>query len=268
MRQLRITSLNAKNNLLNPELAKALLKTNPDIAYIAEATADRKQDYGRLEGIFAAYGYVGTAVRYKDSDNRPDHHVMTVLVRREYVDQVKGETIRLADSRNAVLIHVYGITIAGVHLDDRSGETRLKQANSLLDVARPDVIMGDLNETYPETRLGALLNNWFIRWLTSLFPVGVPGTKQSRIARINSLVTRLAQMTSGKVINTLRTAGYRNADQVERRPTIALHPRLPALAQLDHIFLGSSAVTYDEFRLTDIPATDHRALSAVITINP
>lgn len=269
MRKLRVTSLNAKNNLLSPELIEALVETNPDVAYIAEATADREQDYGRLAAVLAGHDYAVEVVRYEDSDNRPDHHVMAVLVRKEYVDRVEVKTLRLAHSRNATLIRVYGIAIVGVHLDDRSKQSRLSQVTSLLaDNDSPDVIMGDLNETYPGTRLGALLNNRLIRWLTSLFPVGVPGTKQSKIARINSIVTRLGEMTSGHVVKMLQREQYRSLDEAARRSTMLLHPRLPAIAQLDHIFVRASVVTYDEFRVTTIPSTDHLALSAIITINP
>ena len=128
---------------------------------------------------------------------------------------------------------------------------------------RPNLVVGDFSSTHPGTWLGRLLGGRAVSSISRRLPVGESGQPQSKIARVNSLTSRLAAMTSGHTTQAFIDSGYVDLDGKKRRPTMLMGSSVP-VAQLDHMFLrcDSNARMSGEVKLQQMPLTDHLALRA------
>lgn len=261
---MKLLAINACDALGDSAFCEELLASGADVVFVSEAFAEDASE-AEVESVRSnLQGYDVAFALYEDEDGRKDRHVMAMLVRRELVGRIRMEKMWLG-SRYSIMATVDDTyKVMGVHLDDRSWDGRNEQVRFLLAHidGSPAVVFGDLNETWPGTWLGRLLQMAIIQRLIGRLPVGQPGTNQSRLARFGSLLSRLAMQVAGRVIDTMCESGFEEVD-ASRRPTMYLHKRVRIpVVQLDHIMVRRLRAT--NFRRVRLQRTDHIGVMADI----
>ena len=128
-------------------------------------------------------------------------------------------------------------------------------------VGRTTVFAGDMNALHRWDPIAlALRTTKILRPLSDRLPVGVPGTRQSMIARGNSLYQRLVEMGDGGTLQLMKNAGYRDADD-SRLPT-------KGFVQLDHIMVPKNVSVEDFERLDVYGLSDHLGIRARLYVHP
>lgn len=210
-----------------------------------------------LEAMWSSRENLIADVLYNDMDGRKDRHHLVLVGDAEVVEHI--QPIQLL-GRTALRASLKGnIDVIGVHLDDRDEDTRCKQTQALLDQVDPDrltIIAGDFNAIHRDDRRAQLLRA--LGPFAGMFPEGEPGTKQSKIARLGSLATRLTMMAEGGPLAMMEGAGYHDADS-SRRATMGF-------VQLDHIMVPRDLSIATVFVQPLRGLSDHAAIGADILI--
>jgi len=238
----------------------------PDAAVFSEAWREGKDEL--LDNVLDDLGRSGYTVAhglYEDNDGRQDRHGIMGIVRSELVADQKPQLVSLG-SRNAVHVPVVnpasgGETVFdffGVHLDDRSEQRRLAQAERLIaaaDFSGRVVVGGDLNAMHrTDPRAKALrLVRPIARCMPTVDPR--PDFKPPKLKRIGSLASRLTEMATGTTLGRFEEAGFEDTD-ARRQPT-----RGPF--NIDHILIRG-LVAFGQRTHDKSPLSDHRAVSVSV----
>lgn len=271
---LRLAALNAQNEFVTRYSAmEGVLddRYDPtDVQVISEAAPDSEEGGDVLcdaRTYLDRHGYEVVDVPYDDEDNRPDTHRLLMAVRRGRLERF--ERLRLAGGtgvgRTALRASLTGgIDVIGVHLDDRTEKTRRLQAASVLGAAavgRTTILAGDMNAMHRWNAMAVVSRAaGVLRPLSDRLPVGVPGTEQSPMARMNSLYRRVNDMADGGTMELMKRDGYRDAD-ICRFPT-------KGMLQLDHIMVPENVYVADLERLDVNGLSDHLAIRADLEVYP
>lgn len=180
------------------------------------------------------------------------------------------EVIRPGDVRDLLVYHVAdpgsgkAVRFIAAHLDDHTEASRVKQAEELVEIVNgthmPTVLAGDFNAMWRVGR-ARLLHSWLAR----------AGTKILPNAELRSMAARVYQMASGTTLALFAShTQLRDADPHSRAtatPKMRFTPYLPSirLIQIDHM-LVSPEVSVRDFTVHPDGGSDHRAISAVLTI--
>lgn len=187
-----IFSWNTANDLSGVERQIMMLQPTPDVIFIAEASMANANDGGRLLKSM----YCIKTARYDGSNSRGDAHVMLIGVKKGL--RANFSTLCLA-TRNALMVQLDGMTVIGVHLDDRRQSGRDVQLEALLQITQSlqkVVIVGDRNMATHGSIIGSCLSVVMpiMRRLSMRQPdqsrsYGWLGLIKSKLGRINSLAT-------------------------------------------------------------------------------
>lgn len=160
--------------------------------------------------------------------------------------------------RTTLDIGKYGLQVASVYLDDRSEETRLRQARALaagLEKDMPTILIGDFNALRPSVGLvspGVRARDMAVRALAFSLPRRV------------YLSATIQGMNKREVIPVIESFGYMDADAHYKRPTA---PAILPVFGIDYAF-HNNKVTIDNFKvLPTRTQSDHRAIAFDATIN-
>jgi len=237
----------------------------PDVAVFSEAY-DESRDHlmSATQILFADKGYTTAYGSYDDDDGRKDRHGLLTIACQELEPLTK--IVNLA-GRSAMKLSVLDpisellIDLYGVHLDDRSEQNRLVQAESLLELVdqeTPAVIAGDLNNMHRQDRRALELRG--LGLVSRLLPKPehtTAGQKGFSLARMGGITGRLSAMASGITLKLLESADFVDADPSHAATWGA---RIP-LAQLDHVMVRDLGVV-DFQVLPYYPVSDHRPIVA------
>lgn len=279
--QLKIASWNVEDGLSKPNKTAGVverIKTiDADIVALPEAFAESarysKNNYSAvLQEAFeklAAQGYVPHSKLYDDTDGRKDRHGFVLLTRQQ---AAADEVVEIDLGSRQALGQYMGdisLTIAGVHLDDRTEVRRMSQTSMLLrwlNPARPNVVMGDMNAMHRQDLMARALR--LFTTAAYRLPSVDPGEQAPNLAwlrRKGSLSQRLTDMATGYVIATMEESGYRDADPV--------HQPTKGAVQLDHIMANThtlpdykSWLSISQTQVEDMVKgeSDHRPISTTI----
>lgn len=225
-----------------------------------------------VETALKSLGYEWIETPYDDPDREEEialygkSHIR-ILSRIGFVSK---EIVRFGGIRNLPVATVIDpdsgelVRIIGVHLEDRSEARRQKQIDDIVSfikhVPAHTIALGDFNAMWtgiPAFLLGSLVTSLFARLLPS--------------GDLPSELSRLREMAKGTTMRRLRDeAGLHDADSRHRAtvtPKKRNFPYLPSvrLCQLDHI-LFSSTLRATEFTIYKDRGSDHRAISAEVTV--
>lgn len=257
----------------NPKRYKAFVKgvheIDADILVIPEALNSDKSD---IDPQFEdTLGYMGEATIPYDDDptTHPDGEqwLRVLMGRKRYdamgarvssPDGVEANKIRLG-TRNALRLRVgrTAVVYAG-HKHDKNNKLRARMTEALIDdyydPAEPTALVFDENSMHSGARATTL------RRTTSLI-------RHSPIPRVNSLSSRLYEMTDDEPLQMLELAGFRDADPASR-PTNYLKvvgSLVVPIAQLDHLMVNGG-LEVSGFAVHHIPGSDqHWPISATLT---
>jgi len=238
----------------------------PDVAVFLEAWREDKAhplEYALEE--LEAKGYATLHGLYDDNDGRQDRHGILGIVRRDNLADRQPQLVSLG-SRNAVHIPFVDesteqvIDFFGTHLDDRTEERRMGQANRLIAAAEFSgrvVIGGDFNALYRDDSRAKMLR--IIKPLAQRMPTVEPRPdfKPPKLKRIGSLASRLTDMATGTTMEQFVGADFEDTDP-KRQPT-----KGPFM--LDHIVVRGVTVNSQQ-TLEKSPLSDHRAVSASVRV--
>jgi endonuclease/exonuclease/phosphatase family metal-dependent hydrolase len=156
------------------------------------------------------------------------------------------------------------LRIIAVHLDDRSETARQKQLAEIIPYINssdiPTVMLGDFNAMWRRGR-ARILQSWLVRFVASILP-----DKELR-----QVATHLTDMATGSILGDI--ASKTNLQPADTRFQSTITPKrrgmlfMPSvrLAQIDHI-LVSPTIHVDSFRVGHDGGSDHRSISAELTI--
>lgn len=275
----KIASWNVEGRLTNNDISSrstpdkivaAIKKLDADILILPEAHNNLSLNNLKVRTKLEAMGYKLHSVIYDDKlPSRPDDFYKSLsLMMLSKLPIEKFETIRLADYRNAILAIIKDpetnkkIRIIGLHLDDRSEETRINQVKDLSTIINssknPTIIMGDLNAMHGDDFWPAkILRNKFIRVMTHFM--------------FKNLSLRATEMARGEALKLLQSStNLTDADskhQPTTTPKIRGYEYMPSirLMQIDHIF-ASPEIKISNFQISPDGGADHRAISALIDL--
>lgn len=247
----------------------------PTVAIFPEAYTEGETDFlDDIQDDFTRAGYIVTHGPYQDTDNRLDRHGLLSIVHKDAADTMKpGQLISLGN-RNAIMQQLTDtdsgeeITFFGGHFNDRTNEKRDVEGKALLtyvDLEKPTIIAGDLNNTHKEPSPGlAITLGRTISYLVDrkLFPVKEPESIDDRfsLGKIGSLGQRLDGMSSGQLIKLFTDAGFIDADP-SHLPTM---PSKRPFAQLDHIMHTGNLQSEHFEVLPHNRVSDHRGITSVL----
>jgi endonuclease/exonuclease/phosphatase family metal-dependent hydrolase len=160
--------------------------------------------------------------------------------------------------RNQLVIDAFGDDIrhiGGVHFDDRWAGKRMSDAQTYLEQAHPEVILGTLNALSHETSRESLLGSRAIGGVVGALPT----------ARMRSVAGRVREMATpeDETLAMLRKAGYLDADLLQKptmKPAIGA-PAAAAALKLDYIMYDPSFVTVEDHTVHRGGGSDHLAIS-------
>lgn len=226
--------------------------------------------FERLRGL----GYTACfQVRYDDQGEKEfpgseDPHMLLLsrfeIARQEILPHVGG----VRNMLTADIIDPHSgepLRLLGVHLDDRSEEGRLRQAEELVPLVRasphPTLMLGDFNAA----RRGTLPARFF----DSRVFRGVASHLWS--PRMKDVLRRTSEMAEGTTIEAIEAQTTLRSTDPHGRLTITpksrgqeYFPSIPLL-KIDHIYV-SPEIEASDFTVSKDMGSDHRAISATIAI--
>ena len=275
---LKIASWNVEVRLSNTDtkrrnnlslIIKTIKDIDADILVLPEAHSESSLDYLKPRQQLLDMGYKIYNVPYRDdAPSRADsiaQQTSMMLLSKLPVKQF--DIVRLGDFRNALVATLeiesdQLFKVIGLHLDDRSEATRLKQVADLINIVNqsklPTIVMGDFNAMHGE-------DLWPSKFL------------RSRLAKLlahvvlPSISLKATEMARGEALRLLETnTGLIDAD-AQHRPTTT--PKmiglewLPSirLIQIDHIFV-SKGIKVNKFSVASDGGSDHRAIITSLSI--
>jgi hypothetical protein len=256
---IRIAVFNTHDNVDRywDQISEKLLKPPNDVLVLPEAYKESSAQGQNIVNGMRVAGAIVADVPYNDVDSRKDRHHLVVAGNPEVVECI--EPIQLVGRTALRACLKGGVDVIGVHLDDRQEDMRLRQTEALFDQVDPKrftIIAGDINSMHRDHWRAKVLRR--IAPIAKLLPTAEPGEKQSKMARIGSLATRLTMMAEGGPIEMLEQAGYEDADP-RRQAT-------KGFVQLDHI-LVPSWMEVVKFAVQSMKGlSDHHAIAAELVI--
>lgn len=260
----------AINNRGTPEqILREIERLNVDIFVLLEAFGP-DMFAEEIQAALMKLGYQMYHVPYDDggpvrTEIAVEEPSMLLLSK---IPVLRQETVRFGDLRNSIVVIVKDpesgreLRVLGVHLEDRAENMRLQQVPDIVKFVEaepiPTIIMGDFNAMHGGDWQARLLRNPIIR----------------RFARASglSVARRICDMAIGSTLELLQQkTGYRDADP-HHHPTTTPKMRgrewLPSvrLVQIDHM-LVSPEVRVSQFKVGADGGADHRAISAMITLD-
>lgn len=255
----------------HPDQIMAMIrKINADVLMLIEAHIEDSLEDIKHHKKLLSMGYQIYNVPYQndtpDKLKFEDAPLSLMLLSKLPMDNCR--TIRLADKRNALTAVITDpkskqqFRMIGIHMDDRSEETRLKQAKELSVIINesklPTVMVGDYNAMHGE-------DIWPAKLLRSR-----PIKKMSNYV-LPAISIRAVEMARGEALRILESAtGLHDADPTHR-PTTTPKMRgfewLPSirLIQIDHMFISDS-IKVNNFHVAADGGADHRAIIAELDI--
>ena len=273
MPTIRVASWNVEGRLSNIEPAKrgksndiisAIESLDADILVLLEAHSENSsQELKSLNKLKELGYYIYEAPYDDDLKTRSAYtdQLSMLLLSKNKIANIK--VVKLGNLRNCIVATTEdGYRIIGIHFDDRTEATRIRQSNDLSKLVNksnmPTVVMGDFNAMHGE-------DIWPSKFLRSKLILQL-----SQIV-LPALSVRAVDMARGEALNNLELkTGLVDAD-TKHRPTVTPQSRgfewLPniRLMQIDHIFLSKS-IKVDNFSIEKDHGSDHRAISATISI--
>ncbi len=265
----RLSNTNTKRRNNLSLIIKTIKEIDADILVLPEAHSESSLDFLKPRQQLLDMGYKVYNVPYRDDTPlRADaiaRQVSLVLLSKFPVEHF--DIVRLGDFRD-VFIATVGLEpdqffrVIGLHLDDRSEITRLKQVTDLVEIVNrsrlPTVVPGDFNSMHGE-------DLWPSKFL------------RSRLARLfshivlSSISLRAIEMARGEALKLLETSTNLIDADTKHSPTTT--PKmlgrewLPSirLIQIDHIFV-SKDIKVNQFYVASDGGADHRAIVARLSI--
>lgn len=249
-------------------IAREIIRLNADVVYVPEARRIDEVPQA-IRALFTTHGYTVFECLYDDAGREvqePDVARSSLFLSR--VPTKKHTKRRYDELRQLPILTVEkdgtALTIAGVHLDDRSEKDRIVQVKAIVKKFRsttPLVLMGDFNAAH-RTRQTALYRLRAIRMLAKRIPHSF----------LQSVVQRFLEMSDGQALRLLEDGlNVRDADY-RHRPTatpkmrgMEWMPSVP-IAQIDHIFLSAELEAASDMVQKDA-GSDHRAVVVEIEQN-
>lgn len=251
---------------------------NSDILILPEAfDGVRPVDPEIMDRLERYLDYTVVSVAYNDCGDRDfaaaaDPHMM--LLSRLEVKQVNPH--RPADIRTMLTADIVDehtgktIRVFGIHLDDRSEESRLKQVEDLVacitESPYPVIATGDFNAMFGDGVPARVLRNKAVPLLHQF----LSRRENTKIRYIGDILGRLSEMAIGETIRQFESGtGLVAADPVGRYTTtpkmrgLELMPSI-RLAQIDHMYV-SPGVTVTNFSVGRDGGSDHRSISATVS---
>lgn len=250
------------------QILAGIKRLNADVVILPEAYLNEPST--EVNEQLACMGYRWYDTEYHDTGHDDDvsewgRPHMRVLYR---IPIVRAETRRWGNLRDLPVLTVKDpetgkeVCIIATHLDDINEQRRLQQLDDIIPfIERSEsaiVMLGDFNAMWHEGR-ARLIGSRISRAFASLLP------KKAR-----SFAQRASKMAAGLAMKRLQAAGLMDADP-RHRPTVTPKnrnlSRLPSirLIQIDHI-LYSKGVTAESFTIEKDGGSDHRAISATLTL--
>jgi endonuclease/exonuclease/phosphatase family metal-dependent hydrolase len=270
---LKIASWNIEGRLSNiglqpqrgssSQIIQQIKSINADLLILLEAHSELTLDDLKSHHQLTSMGYKIYNVPYgDDTPKRQDAAVPRLsMMFLSKLPVKKFDIIKLGNFRNAFMAQVGSdklIQVVGLHLDDRSENTRLQQIGDLIKIIGqpklPTIVSGDFNAMHGEDRWPAhFLRNPIVQAITHIV--------------LPNLAERATEMARGETIKLLESkTGLVDADK-SHRPTTTPKMRgqewLPSirLIQIDHMFI-SKDITVKHFQVMPDGGADHRAIVA------
>ncbi len=238
------------------QIAEGIEAINADVLSIVEAYD--KSGVAQDPRLARRLGYDIFTTEYEDHDPHPSvNQFISVLVRKEL--EAEASVVRLG-TRNAFEVSLPSgkkhIRAVAGHWDDRNSTLRrgmTKAFISQLKPGEPTVLVGDLNNQHASDRGAQVLQSTLVRGISRLVPESM---------RIGSLLHRSIEMADGEVLSELQACNFTDAD-LDHTPTMKFMG-VP-LMQLDHMMYTQGLVRAVDFRAHDLPGSDHRPISAIVS---
>jgi endonuclease/exonuclease/phosphatase family metal-dependent hydrolase len=263
----RLSVFDARPRGNSTQIMAAITALNADVLVLLEAHSEDSVDTVSALPELRALGYHVLSVPYQDDMAfRTDSELQSSLMLLSKLPVRNFETIRLGRLRNGLAATIgyepgRSLRVIGIHLDDRSEETRLQQVADLSGVIRqttlPTVVLGDFNAMH-----GGDL--WPSQFLQS------PSMRLLSRLILPSLSQRAIGMARGEALLELQAqTGLIDADP-KHQPTSTPKMRgcewMPSvrLIQIDHMFV-SSTIVVNNFAVARDGGADHRAISANVS---
>lgn len=258
------------------EYTQAVYQLKPDVAIFTEAYKEGKEDLvPRVVKQLQKQGYVIVSGRYEDEDGRKDRHGILLATRKAIVAAKHAPRLVKLAGRNVAecwLTDDHGklIHFIGAHLNDRSEARRQAELDDLLKIVEPTktptIFAGDLNSLYKADATDKEFRKARrIHLLTrlKLMPVTDPTDKPAANTRgrKGSIYKRMHEAASGKTMQRLVDAGFKDAD-IDHRATF---PASRPFAQIDHIMLSKHFTVHD-FTVLPRGSSDHLGITATVKI--
>lgn len=265
----RLTAYEKSQRGTPTQILAEIKRLGADIVVLPEAYLDEPSP--DVDSKLRAMGYRWYDTKYKDTLHDDDvakwgwPH-MRVLYR---IPVSNIETKRWGELRDLPVLVVQDpatkkeICIIATHLDDINEGRRLLQLDEIIPFIKrsklPIIMLGDFNAMWHKGR-ARLVGSRVFQVLVRLLPKNA-----------QSFARRASRMAEGSVMTKLQSAGLTDADPY-LLPTVTPKNRnlswLPSvrLIQIDHI-LYSKNIDARSFRIEKDGGSDHRAISAVLTLN-
>lgn len=252
------------------KILERIRKIDADVVFLAESHIGKMPDKTLRE----LQKYVGSSgslvdVKYRKAAQKPmnyekeriekygsNENYMTMISRRKVES---NKVFMLGGCRNCIRFEVGNMAIYGIHLDDKTEETRRTMVRDLLKDAQKFkcvVVMGDFNAMYRNGFRAVLVR--VVGKVGSILPFG---------PLWQSIFRRAADMAKGKVMKEFLKSGLVDTN-TKKKPTETLSmegarfiPRIP-LIQIDHIMVRGGK--FNNFKIYNTGLADHCALSARI----
>lgn len=273
-KSIRVGAWNLRGALSDSDRAESVVDTIPSLgAHIVALPDSWHEDSKKSEPTtrrlliddttFRKIGYTPLHSIYCDgrADDNYARYGFTTLVHHT-IDVIDHEILPLGE-RPADLLHIqlgnHTLNVISLYLDDRSEAIRLKQTNDLLDCTdeyrdHPTVLMGDFNAMHAESSIAQTLQKPLSRATIGRLPL------------LNRTGPRLVEMASGKTLQILQDAGFRDIES-QQTPTM---PALLPLFQLDHILISdgndTSLTATPTTRMRRLYLSDHLAIASTIHV--
>ncbi len=263
--ELKVLSFNTLASFADKKRHSQLIdfvqKQAPDVAFFAEAYRE-DGDMAIVKSSVAALHELGYEVTQGSTDCLPlrtDRTGFLGIIRPE----LGHGAILAAGIRQGYLATIVNdgpggdVQIGGIHLDDRNETARLAQIAELQHV---DGLMGDFNAMDKSTLFAKFIRKF--QPIAGLFDEVDPDpyVTTNWLARKVSLAQRVVRMADGRTLSVLAdTYGLQDIDPDH-------HPTIHHLAQIDHI-VTTDRIRGADFRVhNEVNLSDHKPLSAVLSI--
>lgn len=251
-------------------IVKSIENLHADILVLLEAHSQNSLEDLEVKKQLKDLGYKFYSVAYEDDmASRSDAFYKKLsLMLLSKLPIKKFEIIRLGNFRNTLTAIVHDdkngidLRVIGVHLDDRSEDTRLKQIKDLTKIVdsskMPTIVMGDFNSMHGK-------DLWPSKFL------------RSKVARLLAkplpplLVSKAFGMARGEGLDFLQANTNLVDADPKHQPTATPKMRgrewFPSirLIQIDHIFV-SPDIKVKKFQIAPDGGADHRAISTNIDL--